>query len=109
MVFSSSTDRAPSRIPGQGPGGCETSTSTGSRDAQIGLGGDDGAFHCPSCRVTRTVKVPKRYDGRARGFAFVEFERPQDAASARRALGAAHLYGRHLVIDWAENEGEGIS
>ena len=53
----------------------------------------------------KTVRVPKRYDGRARGFAFVEFERPQDAASARRALGAAHLYGRHLVIDWAEDEG----
>jgi|TARA_B100000459_G_scaffold100632_1_gene57563 multiple RNA-binding domain-containing protein 1 len=57
----------------------------------------------------KNVRVPKRYDGRARGFAFVEFERPQDASSARRALGAAHLYGRHLVIDWAENEGEGIS
>jgi multiple RNA-binding domain-containing protein 1 len=53
----------------------------------------------------RNVRVPKRYDGRARGFAFVEFERAQDAASARRALGAAHLYGRHLVIDWAGNEG----
>ena len=57
----------------------------------------------------KNVRVPKRYDGRARGFAFVEFERPQDAASARRALGAAHLYGRHLVIDWAENEGAGVS
>ena len=50
----------------------------------------------------KNVRVPKRYDGRARGFAFVEFERPQDASSARRALGAAHLYGRHLVIDWAD-------
>ena len=57
----------------------------------------------------RNVRVPKRYDGRARGFAFVEFERASDAASARRALGAAHLYGRHLVIDWAENEGAGVS
>jgi len=57
----------------------------------------------------RNVRVPKRYDGRARGFAFVEFERASDAASARRALGAAHLYGRHLVIDWAENEGTGVS
>ena len=53
----------------------------------------------------KNVRVPKRYDGRARGFAFVEYERASDAASARRALGAAHLYGRHLVIDWAENEG----
>jgi multiple RNA-binding domain-containing protein 1 len=57
----------------------------------------------------KNVRVPKRYDGRARGFAFVEYERAQDASSARRALGAAHLYGRHLVIDWAENEGEGVS
>ena len=57
----------------------------------------------------RNVRVPKRYDGRARGFAFVEFERASDASSARRALGAAHLYGRHLVIDWAENEGAGVS
>ena len=57
----------------------------------------------------RNVRVPKRYDGRARGFAFVEYERASDAASARRALGAAHLYGRHLVIDWAENEGAGVS
>ena len=53
----------------------------------------------------KNVRVPKRYDGRARGFAFVEYERASDAASARRALGAAHLYGRHLVIDWADNEG----
>ena len=61
------------------------------------------------CLTPQNVRVPKRYDGRARGFAFVEHERASDASSARRALGAAHLYGRHLVIDWAENEGEGIS
>ena len=24
-------------------------------------------------------------------------------------LGAAHLYGRHLVIDWAENERGGVA
>ena len=54
----------------------------------------------------KTVRVPKRYDGRARGFAFVEFERAADALNARRALGAAHLYGRHLVIDWADGEDE---
>ena len=51
----------------------------------------------------KNVRVPERYDGRARGFAFVEYERASDASSARRALGAAHLYGRHPVIDWAEN------
>ena len=57
----------------------------------------------------KNVRVPKRYDGRARGFAFVDYERASDASSARRALGAAHLYGRHLVIDWAENERGGVS
>ena len=57
----------------------------------------------------KNVRVPKRYDGRARCFAFVEYEQASDAYSARRALGAAHLYGRHLVIDWAENEGAGVS
>ena len=60
-------------------------------------------------RGLKNVRVPKRYDGRARGFAFVEYERASDASSARRALGSAHLYGRHLVIDWAENEGAGGS
>ena len=54
----------------------------------------------------KTVRVPKRYDGRARGFAFVEFIQASDALNARRALGAAHLYGRHLVIDWADGEDE---
>ncbi len=57
----------------------------------------------------KNVRVPERYDGRARGFAFVEYERASDASSARRALGAAHLYGRHPVIDWAENGRGGVS
>ena len=63
------------------------------------------------CLTPQNVRVPKRYDGRARGFAFVEYKRASssDASSARRALGAAHLYGRHLVIDWAENERGGVA
>ena len=56
------------------------------------------------CLTPQNVRVPKRYDGRARGFAFVEYERASDASSALRALGAAHLYGRHPLIDWAEIE-----
>ena len=51
-----------------------------------------------------TVRLPKRYDGRHRGFAFVDFERARDAATAKQALAAAHLYGRHLVVDWATKE-----
>ena len=62
------------------------------------------------CLTPQNQRVPKRYDGRARGFAFVEYKRASDATSARRALGAAHLYGRHLVIDWADaDDVKGVS
>ena len=50
----------------------------------------------------KKVRLPKRFDGRHRGFAFVEFTNPRDAAAARASLKSAHLYGRHLVIDWAD-------
>ena len=50
----------------------------------------------------RSVRVPKRADGRTRGFAFVAFERARDAAASRDALASAHLYGRHLVLEWAD-------
>ncbi|KAH8059517.1 hypothetical protein JL721_9254 [Aureococcus anophagefferens] len=50
----------------------------------------------------KKVRLPKRFDGRHRGFAFVEFTNPRDAAAARSSLKSAHLYGRHLVIDWAD-------
>ncbi|KAG8344957.1 putative RNA recognition motif (a k a RRM RBD or RNP domain) [Trypanosoma vivax] len=37
-----------------------------------------------------------------RGFAFVEFLTEQEARRARESLGATHLYGRHLVIQYAK-------
>jgi len=49
----------------------------------------------------KTIRLPKRFDGRHRGFAFVEYLAHRDAASAFAALKAAHLYGRHLVIEYA--------
>ena len=51
----------------------------------------------------RKVRLPKRFDGRHRGFAFVDFAATRDAKAAQAALKQAHLYGRHLVIEWAEN------
>ncbi|KAJ2484092.1 Multiple RNA-binding domain-containing protein 1, partial [Coemansia sp. RSA 2052] len=39
-----------------------------------------------------------------RGFAFVEFLTPQEAQHVLDTMKDTHLYGRHLVIDWAEEE-----
>lgn len=52
----------------------------------------------------KTVRVPKKFDGQHRGFGFVDFLTPQEAKNAFESLGATHLYGRHLVIEWAKEE-----
>lgn len=40
-----------------------------------------------------------------RGFAFVDFATKQEARNAMEAVAGAHLYGRRLVLEWAEEEG----
>jgi multiple RNA-binding domain-containing protein 1 len=50
----------------------------------------------------RSVRLPKNYQGTLRGFAFVDFMSHHDAKIAFSALKDAHLYGRHLVIEWAQ-------
>ena len=52
----------------------------------------------------KTVRVPKKFDGHHRGFAFVEFVSKAEASKAKNALHATHLYGRHLVLEYAEEE-----
>jgi multiple RNA-binding domain-containing protein 1 len=54
----------------------------------------------------KTVRLPKKFDGTGRGFAFVEFITHAEARAAMAALASTHLYGRHLVIEWAA-AGEG--
>ncbi|CAI5705466.1 unnamed protein product [Peronospora effusa] len=51
----------------------------------------------------KRVRMPKKFDGRHRGFAFVEFLTEQEARNAFSALASSHLYGRHLVLEWAED------
>lgn len=53
----------------------------------------------------KKVRIPKKMGGNHRGFAFVDFSTAQEAANAMTALKSTHLYGRHLVIEWAK-EGE---
>eukprot|EP00514_Thraustochytrium_sp_LLF1b_P002294 CAMPEP_0184526316 /NCGR_PEP_ID=MMETSP0198_2-20121128/10588_1 /TAXON_ID=1112570 /ORGANISM="Thraustochytrium sp., Strain LLF1b" /LENGTH=799 /DNA_ID=CAMNT_0026917877 /DNA_START=78 /DNA_END=2477 /DNA_ORIENTATION=- len=50
-----------------------------------------------------TIRMPRKFDGTHRGFAFVDFVTHQEARTAFSALANTHLYGRHLVIEWAQD------
>lgn len=57
----------------------------------------------------KMVRLPKKMSadgsGAHRGFGFVEFATKEDAKSAFDALRhSTHLYGRRLVLEWAEQE-----
>lgn len=54
----------------------------------------------------RSVRVPKKIDRAARGFAFADFTTPKEAQNAIDALRDTHLLGRRLVLDFAEEEPE---
>ncbi|CAK5262937.1 unnamed protein product [Mycena citricolor] len=50
----------------------------------------------------KSVRVPKKFDSRSRGFAFLDFVSRHEAENAYAALRHTHLLGRHLVLEWAE-------
>lgn len=52
----------------------------------------------------RSVRVPKKMDRGARGFAFADFTTPKEAESALDALRDTHLLGRRLVLDYADED-----
>ena len=52
----------------------------------------------------KKVRLPKKFDGTHRGFAFVEFLTSKEAQTAMNALSRTHLYGRHLVLEWASDK-----
>lgn len=51
----------------------------------------------------KRVRLPKKFDGGHRGFAFVDFVTHKEAIAAMKSLSRTHLYGRHLVLEWAED------
>ncbi|KAG8872203.1 Multiple RNA-binding domain-containing protein 1 [Tulasnella sp. 331] len=53
----------------------------------------------------KSVRLPRKFDSKARGFAFLEFMSRHEAENAMVTLKHTHLLGRHLVLDWAA-EGE---
>jgi len=54
--------------------------------------------------VLKSVRVPKKFDGSHRGFAFIEYTTQREATDAMEALGNAHLYGRKCVIERADED-----
>mmetsp|Transcript_22120 Transcript_22120/g.33755 ORF Transcript_22120/g.33755 Transcript_22120/m.33755 type:complete len:334 (+) Transcript_22120:1-1002(+) len=52
----------------------------------------------------KRVRLPKKFDGNHRGFAFVEYLTTQEAQEAMKTLSKTHLYGRHLVLEWADKD-----
>ena len=57
----------------------------------------------------KSVRLPRKMDGSHRGFGFVEFMSKSEAKSAKEALSDAHLYGRHLVIEYADEDADGAA
>jgi len=52
----------------------------------------------------KSLRLPTKFDRRTRGFAFLEFVSRKEAENAMAALKHTHLLGRHLVLEWAEDE-----
>lgn len=52
----------------------------------------------------KSVRMPKKFDGTHRGFAFVEFLTRDEAKAAVEALSATHVYGRRMVIEYAAED-----
>lgn len=52
----------------------------------------------------KSVRLPRKMDGSHRGFGFLEFVSKNEARTAKTALADAHLYGRHLVIEYADED-----
>ncbi|KAI3402895.2 MRD1 [Candida oxycetoniae] len=54
----------------------------------------------------KSVRVPKKFDQSARGFAFVEFNLLKEAENAMSQLEGVHLLGRRLVMQFAERDAD---
>ncbi|KAF3480690.1 multiple RNA-binding domain-containing protein 1 [Arthroderma uncinatum] len=52
----------------------------------------------------RSVRVPKKFDRTARGFAFADFVSSREAENAMDALRNTHLLGRRLVLEFVSEE-----
>jgi len=63
---------------------------------------------CGAVAQLKSVRIPKKFEGQSRGFGFVEYLTPQEAQNAFNALQGSHLYGRRLVIEYAEKDTDDV-
>lgn len=54
----------------------------------------------------RSVRLPKKFNKTARGFAFAEFITTKEAENAMSALQGTHLLGRRLVMEYAQSDAQ---
>jgi multiple RNA-binding domain-containing protein 1 len=60
---------------------------------------------CSAFGQIKSMRIPKKFDGTHRGFAFVDFISKKEAKNAFEALSVStHLYGRRMVIEWAADD-----
>ncbi|CAO3565600.1 unnamed protein product [Mortierella alpina] len=52
----------------------------------------------------KSVRIPKKMSGGHRGFAFLDFMTKQEAKNVYENVANTHLLGRHLVVEWAEED-----
>ncbi|KAF9432100.1 hypothetical protein BGZ76_011257, partial [Entomortierella beljakovae] len=52
----------------------------------------------------KSVRIPKKMSGGHRGFAFLDFMTKQEAKNVYENVANTHLLGRHLVLEWAEED-----
>ncbi|KAF9112073.1 hypothetical protein BGX27_004022 [Mortierella sp. AM989] len=52
----------------------------------------------------KSLRIPKKMSGGHRGFAFLDFMTKQEAKNVYENVASTHLLGRHLVLEWAEED-----
>jgi multiple RNA-binding domain-containing protein 1 len=52
----------------------------------------------------KSLRMPRKFDGSHRGFAFIDFVTKKEAANAYAAVKNTHLHGRHLVLEYAKQD-----
>eukprot|EP00948_MAST-09A_sp_MAST-9A-sp1_P002063 g2063.t1 len=52
----------------------------------------------------KALRLPRKFDGGHRGFAFIEYMTAKETSRAKEALASTHFYGRHLIVNRAKKD-----
>ena len=112
-----STKKGGGTSAGDGPSGKKKKKGASAKEAEaakisklavrnVAFQATEGELHAlfAAFGSVKRVKLPKKMDGTHRGFGFVEFSSHLEAQQAMTSLASTHLYGRHLILEWAKVE-----